>query len=166
MRSASPVGIDLVEVGSAEKQILWRLLQLYLHDMSEFDGSDIADGGDYEYSYFEHYFDPSLDVLDRGRWACLFRVDARLAGFAMVRHMQNGRYSMAEFFVLRKWRRTGVGSAAAAAVLHRFPGGWDLTVLPENTGARAFWRRVIEANSRGQFSEKHSSLVTWFQFDV
>ncbi len=33
---------------------------------------------------------------------------------------------MAEFFVLRRWRRTGVGRAAVRDLLERFPGTWEI----------------------------------------
>ena len=50
---------------------------------------------------------------------------------------------MAEFFVLRKYRRGGVGTDAARAVFARFPGEWQTRQQFENTGAIAFWRRAI-----------------------
>jgi predicted acetyltransferase len=160
------VAVDLAAVTADERDLLWRLMQLYLHDLSEFQREPLNASGEFSYPYFEHYFDPSLDVLDRGRWAFFLHVNGELAGFAMVRLMQNGRYEMAEFFILRGARRGGSGMAAATAALQRFPGSWALTVHPKNTGAQEFWRRVIAANGRGEWTEKSSPLLVWHQFEI
>ena len=53
-------GLALEPVGAEQKLILWRLMQPYLHDLSEFDGSDVDEAGEYHYSMFEHYWDVSL----------------------------------------------------------------------------------------------------------
>ena len=50
---------------------------------------------------------------------------------------------MAEFFILRKHRRAGVGAAAARAVFARYPGVWEAAVVRRNTAALAFWRRAV-----------------------
>ena len=50
---------------------------------------------------------------------------------------------MAEFFVLRKYRRGGVGTDAARAVFARFPGEWQTRQQFVNEAAIAFWRRTI-----------------------
>ena len=51
-------------------------------------------------------------------------------------------FSVAEFFVVRKHRRGGVGRAAAAAAIAPRPGQWELAVARTNAGAQAFWRGV------------------------
>jgi Predicted acetyltransferase len=50
---------------------------------------------------------------------------------------------MAEFFVMRKYRRGGVGGKAARAVFARFPGEWQVRQLAANGAAVAFWRAAI-----------------------
>ena len=50
---------------------------------------------------------------------------------------------MAEFFVMRKYRRTGVGTDAARAIFERFPGAWQVREEEANVGAIHFWRRAI-----------------------
>ena len=62
-------------------------------------------------------------------------------GFALVR--SGTPHDMAEFFVLRKYRRGGIGRAAARAVFARFPGAWQTRQQWENTGAIDFWRTAI-----------------------
>ena len=62
-------------------------------------------------------------------------------------------YRMSEFFILRRSRRSGVGKQAAYLVFDRFPGLWELSELPKNTGAIAFWRRIIGEYTSGQYEE-------------
>lgn len=132
-----PPHVSLEPVDFAHKPVLRRLLELYSHDFSEFTGNDISEFGEFGYRYLDHYWTDGED-----RHAFFIRADGRLAGFAMVRRIEV-EWSMAEFFVLRKYRRAGVGSAAAITVFRRFPGRWFVHQLTANTPAQAFWRRVI-----------------------
>lgn len=50
---------------------------------------------------------------------------------------------MSEFFVMKKYRRQGIGKKAAIAVLKKHPGKWELTVHPNNPISHKFWKSVI-----------------------
>ncbi len=50
---------------------------------------------------------------------------------------------MAEFFVMRKYRRGGVGGEAARAVFAMFPGEWQVRQIRRNEAAIKFWRAAI-----------------------
>ena len=52
-------------------------------------------------------------------------------------------FDVAEFFVLRRYRRFGVGRRAAILIWDRFPGRWIVRVSEGNRGAVPFWRNVI-----------------------
>lgn len=54
-------------------------------------------------------------------------------------------WNVAEFFVVRKHRRRGVGGAAARRIFAERPGVWEVAVARRNLGALAFWRSVIAA---------------------
>lgn len=125
-------------------------MQLYLHDFSEFTREDVDANGQYPYAYFDHYFRPNEG---ESRHALFIRVDGQLAGFALVRQV-NARNSMAEFFVMRKYRRSGVGSAAAREAFARFPGEWKVAELAANLPAQAFWRKVIGSFTHGAYTEE------------
>jgi predicted acetyltransferase len=94
----------------------------------------------------------------RGRHLFVLRVRGRLAGFVLVRDRAHyaGRAAreIGEFFVLRKYRRRGVGTQAALATLRRFPGRWELAELTWNVAAQRFWRRVIRRVAVGGFTER------------
>jgi aryl-alcohol dehydrogenase-like predicted oxidoreductase/predicted acetyltransferase len=62
-------------------------------------------------------------------------------------------HRLSEFFVLPEERRRGVGEAGARVVFDMFPGRWELSELPENRRALAFWRRVVGAYTGGRYLE-------------
>jgi predicted acetyltransferase len=139
-----------------EQPALANLLQLYFYDFSEFtddDESEVDARGRFpDYPYLGAYFD------DPDRFPFLIRLDGRLAGCALVRRLAGPgaepSWSMAEFFVLRRYRRRGVGGVAARALFDRFPGRWEVGELRANTAAIRFWRRVIGDYTGGRYSEE------------
>ncbi len=142
---------ELVPASVEDKLIIANLLQLYLYDFSEFAGWAINEHGLYGYRYLDHYW------TEPGRYPFLVRVDGELAGFALVRTLARGgrqENHIAEFFVMRKFRRTGVGEAAARQLFDRFPGSWSVSQLDQNVAAQRFWRRVIGCYTRGSYTER------------
>src|SRR6476469_4374051 len=101
-----------------EQAVVAQLPELYLHDVSEFTAAEVGDDGRFVYHHLDRYW------AEPDRHAFLVRVDGRLAGCALVR--SGAPHDMAEFFVMRKYRRGGVGAAAARALFARFPGEWQV----------------------------------------
>ncbi len=135
----------MVEAPAAQRPVLDRLLQLYLHDFSEFApiGSphgEVDAEGRFTYPRVERYWQ------EIGHVALLIRADDHLAGFALVNQWSALElpldHSVAEFFVLRKYRRARVGTRAALLVFRRYPGRWEVPVAWYNPPAQAFWRGV------------------------
>jgi predicted acetyltransferase len=62
---------------------------------------------------------------------------------------------MSEFFILRGERRRGLGRRAARAVFDRFRGVWEVSQLPGNRPATAFWRSVIQEYTGGGFRDTY-----------
>lgn len=137
-------------VPPAAKDRLHALFQLYLHDLSDYSGDLPGEDGRYVYAYFDAYWQ------DTNRWPYFIVADGRVAGFVLVREAAEiapGLHSIAEFFVLRPFRRGGVGTAAARLALTTFSGRWRITQLERNTPATAFWRRIAAEASGGSFEE-------------
>jgi predicted acetyltransferase len=61
---------------------------------------------------------------------------------------------MQEFFVLRKFRRRGVGRRVALDLFARYAGPWRVEQLSGNAPAVLFWRRVIADHTRGRCTER------------
>lgn len=148
---------------AAERETLVNLLHLYFYDFSECsDGEDAevdAAGRFPPYHRLDEYF-------TRPDWhPFLFRANGRLAGFALVRRLDRPgaepSWGMAEFFVLRRHRRHGLGTRAATALFDRFPGRWEVGELRTNAGGIAFWRRVIGAYTGGRFAEEGTDDPAW-----
>jgi predicted acetyltransferase len=126
---------EVVEATPHERPVLRRLMELYCYDFSQFTGADVNAHGEYEYRWVDHYF------TEPDRVPFLITVDGNWAGFALVRTGEV--IDMAEFFVMRKYRRTGVGSFAARELFARFEGVWTVREIHANTGATTFWRGAI-----------------------
>ena len=127
--------VEVIEAALADKPVLRNLLELYQHDFSAFDDGDVDAHGLYNYRYLDDYW------TETDRHPLLFRVDGRWAGFALVR--TGAPHDMAEFFVMRKYRRRGVGTVLAREVFARFPGEWQVRQMASNPSATAFWIRAI-----------------------
>src|SRR5947208_1690787 len=111
--------IDLVPADEAAKPIVRRLLELNAHDFSEIDGRDLGAHGEYGYRYLDHYW-----LREENRHPFLITVDDKIAGCVLVR--AGDPHEFGEFFVVRKYRRRGVGKLAARTVFSLFPGTWTI----------------------------------------
>jgi predicted acetyltransferase len=129
------VSLTLVPCQRSERVVLRRLIELYRHDLSEFDGRDLDAHGEYGHRNLEAFW------ADADRHAYLFRLDDVWAGFALVR--EGAPHRLSAFFVLRKYRHTYVGTRAANQIFAQFPGKWRVRQLEGNVGATEFWRHVF-----------------------
>lgn len=141
-----------LEIARADQRAVFEnLFQLYTHDFSEF-WAGLPRGDVDEEGRFPAY--PYLDAYwqEEGRIPLLIRADGKIAGFALLNRMnhtgQPVERNMAEFFILRKYRRGGIGTAAVDAIFTAYPGTWEAAVARKNLAALAFWRRVISSHPR------------------
>lgn len=140
--------IQLEALKFRDKQVLRNLMELNMHDQSEYDGYSINDHGLYDYRYIDHYH------TDPTRKAYFVRVDGRLAGFVLLR-LKKDYSSLAEFFVLRKFRRHRVGSRVAERIFELYPGQWQVSQFESNLPAQAFWRKFLAEYTGGSCTEEH-----------
>jgi predicted acetyltransferase len=79
-------------------------------------------------------------------------------------------FDIAEFFVLRAHRRSGVGRRAAFLVWNRFPGRWIVRVSEANKSAVSFWTGAITEYAPGSAAEfkRDGEPHAWrvFSFDA
>jgi predicted acetyltransferase len=159
-RQGGYLEIELQKAAYSDKSILRNLLELCQHDYSEHNGQEIDEHGLFGYSYLDNYW------TEPGRHAFLIRAEGRLAGFALVRSIgaEDGQpiYSMAEFFILRKYRRKGIGRNVAFRLFDQFSGRWQVSQEPGNRPAQAFWREVISAYTGGQYDEFSAGPIQEF----
>lgn len=134
--------------------LLANLLELYLHDLSEaFPAIEIDANGRVGYDKLALYWSEP-----ERRFPFLIRADGRVAGFVLVTRGSPVSddpdvLDVAEFFVLRRYRRSGVGRAAAFLLWDRLSGQWIVRVSEGNRGAIPFWAGVIADYSGGTATE-------------
>ena len=150
----------VVEASLEQKPVLHRLMQLYLYDSTEFTGDDASTDGVFTYRYFNEYW------REPDRFPFLIYCGANLAGFVLVNtHTvvleQGAGRSIAEFFVMRKYRRQGVGRRAAFYTFDRFPGLWEVRENSNNLAGQEFWRTIIAEYTKGEYSETVLNTPSW-----
>jgi predicted acetyltransferase len=144
--------IDLVRASSEDATTLSNLFQYYVYDMSEFVDLDVVEQGRFAERSFEPYW------TDPRRHPQFVRVDGKLAGFVLVHQKSRitgdeNTWDLDQFFVMRKYRRRGVGQSVATRVFEMFRGPWEVREVHSNLPAIAFWRRVIGNFTAGNFKE-------------
>jgi predicted acetyltransferase len=145
--------IELSEIRAAQRPVLERLAQLYMYDFTEHAHGDVTDDGVFPYIDFDEFF--TRDV----KHGFFIRADGKLGGFALVYRGEAFRdpneqvWWMDEFFVMRKYRRHGVGERVATQLFEKFGGAWEVGQVPTNIGAQAFWRKVIGRYTGGDYEE-------------
>lgn len=144
------MNIKVLPASIADKQLIQQMMELYRHDLSEFEGTDLNDRGYFGYLYLDYYW------VEADRYPFIVRVDGKLAGFALINHYTHfldSQYSIAEFFILRKYRRCGVGRTVAFQIFNLFCGRWEVHQVRANFVAQQFWRSAIGAYTRGNYTE-------------
>jgi predicted acetyltransferase len=137
--------VQITQVTAGGRAVLSNLVQLYIHDLSATFEVDIEPDGRFAYPKLDAYF-----AAPDGHHAYFLRADGGLAGFALVTRGSPALadpdvFDVAEFFVLRRHRRTGVGRRAAHLLWRTQPGRWVVRVAEASTGARTFWQETIDA---------------------
>ena len=130
--------ITIAPASDDQKPTIANLIQLYLYDMTESMPFPVAADGRFEYDFFERFW----------RSPYLIHADGEIAGFAFVigECPLTGRepcWFMAEFFILKAYRRRGVGRRALAEILANHPGVWHIGVPIANRPAGAFWNKAL-----------------------
>jgi len=165
--------IRLSKATDAEMPVLANLMQLYRYDISESRGDagqDVLLDGRYPLpQYFAScWADPRCHPF-------LIHLEGSLAGFVLVRTYSQltdatDVRDIFVFFIIRKYRRQGIGAAVAMRVFDCFPGKWEVREYRLNHAAQAFWRRVIAKYTDGRFIERmwdddrHRGIVQRFFF--
>lgn len=136
---------------------LQQLLELYQYELSDIWLQDTDAEARYGYDLERHRRGERFHahVATKG---------SQYLGFALVAPAVVTRtegHWMEQFFVLKRFRRSGVGDALARHVLLSHPGAWEVGQMPENLAAQAFWRRVIARLTAGRYVELQVTEGWW-----
>jgi predicted acetyltransferase len=165
-----PPPLHLLDAKTSPTSRAWleNVYPFYLHDLSEFDldAYHLDASGRWQPDYLPYWL----------RQPFCFPLIALSGdvpvGFAFVGQRPfpfmaaDQDFNLAEFFLLRSHRRTGLGRQVALQVLRRFPGRWELSVLPRNVGAIAFWRSVLPLVAPDSVREEPHLATLRFTFEV
>lgn len=134
--------IRLEKVNIEQKDTLYRLLQYSLFEESLTDGNEMNSDATFNYKYFDSYFTES----NRDAFFIKESHGEKLLGFVMInQYMQrfhNG-HSIAEFMIIPKYRRTGVGKKVAFTCFDLYKGNWEVSPSFGSDQAFNFWKKVI-----------------------
>ena len=139
----SPSNIEIIAASLEKKPIIAQLYELYTYEMTDLADFDINDNGYYGYKELPLYWN------DSNKHPYLVWVNKKLAGFVLV---QKGSpidanpdvWDIAEFFIMRKFRKQGIGRFVAQYIWSQFDGSWQVRVWDNNKVAHAFWAAAIE----------------------
>ncbi|TVZ41262.1 putative acetyltransferase [Alteromonadaceae bacterium 2753L.S.0a.02] len=160
------VSLQIIEPHS--RPILENLFQYYMYDLEEFVMRGLEPDGRYSYDFSLH------DVYWQSEQHTPYFIlqHGNLVGFALVR-MQQGYeptlcYDMEQYFVLRSYRKLGVGKSAFHQIATLHPGTWQIRVLPNSRGALSFWlaavREVVDGECRLSQEDDHNHLMNFIRF--
>jgi len=146
--------VTLERVDREAEPLLSNLLELYIHDMSEFLPLEPGPDGRFGYPRLPLYWsEPET------RFAFLIKRGAAVAGFTLVTRGSPASadpraLDVAEYFILRRHRRSDVGHRAAFALWDAIPGTWVVRVSEGNRAGLPFWSRIIREYTGGKFAER------------
>lgn len=161
--------VSLEVATPADATLLGNLLELYAHELSDvFHEVVLGPDGRFGYSRLPLYWSEP----DR-RFAFVIRAEGQVAGFVLATRGSEATedpdvLDVAEFFVLRRYRRRGVGRRAARLLWRRLPGRWTVRVAEENRGGLAFWGGVLAVAPEGvKMTIRPSGHILWrvYAFD-
>lgn len=149
--------LEVRRAGADDRLPIRRMLELYQHDLSDIWDQELDARGEYGYDLDRYWHGADCHPF-------VVVVDGHYAGFALVdRAVKIGSSGcwMDQFFILKKYRRAGVGRAAAMAVFAALAGQWEVGQMTGNLPAQAFWRSVISELTHGGYSEHTISRGGW-----
>ena len=151
------MSLELRKANPEDFPALQQMLELYQYDISDIYLQDADAEAKYGYNLERHRRDERFH-------AHVALEGSQYIGFALVAPAivtrKEGSW-MEQFFVLKRYRRSGAGRALALHVFQSHPGPWEVGQMPANHAAQAFWRNVIATATAGAFVELQVTEGWW-----
>ncbi|NLD47676.1 MAG: GNAT family N-acetyltransferase [Clostridiaceae bacterium] len=138
--------IILQEIKKTDNNTLFHLFQLFSYDISEFNGKDVESDGCY------HGYDVSEYTTNSSYISYFIKENDKIAGFAVVRIEDDLTY-LRHFFILRKFRKMGIGIKAAFMIFDMCKNKFRVSTMDFNKPAIEFWRKVCNRYTGGCYNE-------------
>lgn len=150
--------IYLDEVKIKDKEVLYRLLQYSLFEESLTDFNEMNDNALFEYKWFDKYFEEN----NREAYFIKEKITNKLLGFVMINQyiktFSNG-HSIAEFMIIHKYRRKGLGKKVAFMCFNKHKGNWEVSPSFGNKTAYLFWKNIIEDYTNNNYKINNDVLT-------
>ncbi|KRE48752.1 GNAT family N-acetyltransferase [Paenibacillus sp. Soil522] len=144
---------ELIQAPKEYQDIIKNLMQFYIYDFSEFVKCDVEEDGLFgAYPYLEDYWGET-----NHRFPYVIKQDEKYVGFVLVRFIESEEqnyFSIAEFFIMKKFRKEGIGKAVAKQIFNLHKGQWEVYQLESNKPAQLFWNKTIDEYTQGQFKDR------------
>ncbi|SDO69723.1 GNAT family N-acetyltransferase [Pseudomonas jinjuensis] len=135
--------IELLPTGPEHIGLIRNLYQFYAYESSDWEQEDVEIDGRF-YIHEEHL----ARYWQEPHWsASLILVDGFIAGFLLVERSELpgiDALELADLFVLKKYRRRGIGRAVARQTLLGGESDWLVRFYRQDETALAFWRAVLD----------------------
>ena len=141
--------ISFEKVTDRNKQLFKNLWQFFGYDFSEMNKMDVNENGEYT-------LPDDLDEYIESNNYCSYivKVKGMTAGLAVIKFIEDeGINYFRHFFIMRKFRRLGVGKETVFKIFQLYPGRWRVSQFDFNIPAISFWRSVIKEYTDGQYTE-------------
>lgn len=148
------IEIDKIRLVSAKdhRHIIENLFHYYVYELAGFGKWPCSSDG--VYTYNPSLLNPYWQRQDH--WPYLIYHCDELAGFCLLRRypLNQERYDIDQFFIISRFKGSGIGKAAFKLAVSKYPGAWQTRVMLENLPALKFWRSVINSLTEGEFKEQ------------
>jgi predicted acetyltransferase len=133
--------IELIPTTAEQLPLIANLYQYYAYESSDWEEEDVETDG----RFYLH--EPHLQrYWSEPDWSArLILADGFIAGFLLVERSELPGLDALEFadlFILKRYRRLGIGLALALQVLSD-QNTWLVRFYPQDQVAAAFWQRVL-----------------------
>ncbi|MGE8497950.1 MAG: GNAT family N-acetyltransferase [Pseudomonas sp.] len=135
--------IELVPTGPEQADLIRNLYQFYAYESSDWEQEDVETDGRYyihEPHFARYWTDP--------HWSAnLLLADGVIAGFLLIEQSELAgldALELADLFILKKYRRQGIGRALATQVLMDGTNPWLVRFYDQDEAAQAFWASVLD----------------------
>ena len=140
--------------------MLASLAQFYLYELSEIETMDISNDGRFQHELLkDNVIRPDLAPF-------VIYAGEQLTGFVLISQQSRLRshfsgHAIEVIFILRRYRRHGLGRGSVCEIFDRFPGTWEVATHGQNVRGMAFWRSVIDIYTNGSYQETWLQEANW-----
>ncbi|MEG1042441.1 GNAT family N-acetyltransferase [Pseudomonas sp. NUPR-001] len=140
---ATPFTVEVLQTSPEQAELIRNLYQFYAYESSDWEQEDVEVDGRF-YIHEEHL----LRYWQEPEWSAnLILVDGFIAGFLLIEGSEFADLNaleLADLFILKRYRRKGIGRAVASQVLLSGERDWLVRFYDQDETAQAFWRAVLD----------------------